>query len=113
MIYKIIKCNDKYSDKIVIETLDVKEMSKNKRISNKLQISSFRKFIEKLKNITDKENITLIEANKYYPSSKKCNKCGNIKKDLKLSERIYKCDNCGLVIDRDINAAINLAGYSN
>lgn len=113
VIYKIIKCNDKYSDKIVIETLDVKEMSKNKRISNKIQISSFRKFIEKLKNITDKENITLIEANKYYPSSKKCNKCGNIKKDLKLSERIYKCDNCGLVIDRDINAAINLACYSN
>ena len=113
VIYKIIKCNDKYSDKIVIETLDVKEMSKNKRISNKIQISSFRKFIEKLKNITDKENITLIEANKYYPSSKKCNKCGNIKKDLKLSERIYKCDNCGLVIDRDINAAINLACDSN
>ena len=87
-------------------------MSKNKRISSKLQISSFRKFIDKLKYITYKENIILIEANKYYPSSKKCNKCGLIKKELKLSERIYKCNKCGLVIDRDINAAINLANYS-
>ena len=113
VIYKIIK--DKESNtkinKVVIETLDMKEMSKNKRISNKIQISSFRKFIDKLKNITYKENITIIEANKYFPSSKKCSKCGNIKKELKLRERIYKCNKCGLVIDRDVNAAINLASY--
>ena len=113
VIYKIIK--DKESNtkinKVVIETLDMKEMSKNKRISNKIQISSFRKFIDKLKNITHKENITIIEANKYFPSSKKCSKCGNIKKELKLRERIYKCNKCGLVIDRDVNAAINLASY--
>ena len=87
-------------------------MAKNKNISSKLQISSFRKFINKLKYITYKENITLIEANKYYPSSKKCSSCKEIKKDLKLSDRIYKCDKCGLAIDRDINAAINLARYS-
>ena len=68
--------------------------------------------IDKTYYITYKENIILIEANKYYPSSKKCNKCGLIKKELKLSERIYKCNKCGLVIDRDINAAINLANYS-
>ena len=89
----------------------MKEMSKNKRISNKIQISSFRKFIDKLKNISNKENITIIEANKYFPSSKKCSKCGNIKKELKLRERIYKCNKCGLEIDRDVNAAINLASY--
>ena len=113
MIYKIIenKLNNTKIDKVVIETLDVKEMSKNKRISNKIQISSFRKFIDKLKYITYKENITIIEANKYFPSSKKCSKCGEIKKELKLKDRIYKCNNCGLVIDRDVNAAINLASY--
>ena len=114
VIYNIIndKTNNTKINKVVIETLDVKQMSKNKKISSKLQISSFRKFIDKLKYITYKENIILIEANKYYPSSKKCNKCGLIKKELKLSERIYKCNKCGLVIDRDINAAINLANYS-
>jgi len=113
VIYRIIKdkqSNSKIS-KVVIETLDMKEMSKNKRISNKIQISSFRKFIDKLKNISNKENITIIEANKYFPSSKKCSKCGNIKKELKLRERIYKCNKCGLEIDRDVNAAINLASY--
>ena len=113
VIYKIIenKLNNTKIDKVVIETLDVKEMSKNKRISNMIQISSFRKFINKLKYITYKENITTIEANKYFPSSKKCSKCGEIKKELKLKDRIYKCNNCGLVIDRDVNAAINLASY--
>ena len=50
-------------------------------------------------------------ANKYYPSSKKCNRCGEIKKELTLKDRIYKCNKCGLEIDRDINAAINLANY--
>ena len=114
VIYNIIynKIDNTKINKVVIETLDVKQMSKNKRISSKIQISSFRKFIEKLKYITYKENILLIEANKYYPSSKKCSKCKEIKKELKLSERIYKCDKCGLVIDRDINAAINLANYN-
>ena len=87
-------------------------MSKNKRISNKIQISSFRKFINKLKYIAYKENVSLIEADKYYPSSKKCSKCVEIKKELELGERIYKCGKCGLVIDRDVNAAINLASYN-
>ena len=48
---------------------------------------------------------------KFYPSSKTCSCCGNIKKDLKLSDRMYKCDVCGLVIDRDYNASINLTNY--
>ena len=58
-----------------------------------------------------KDSDPLIEANKYYPSSKKCNRCGEIKKELTLKDRIYKCNKCGLEIDRDINAAINLANY--
>ncbi|MEW6697609.1 MAG: zinc ribbon domain-containing protein, partial [Bacillota bacterium] len=51
-----------------------------------------------------------IEADAWYPSSKKCSRCGNIKKDLKLSDRTYTCE-CGLVTDRDLNATINLAQY--
>ncbi len=55
--------------------------------------------------------IEFIQVDKFYPSSKTCSCCGNIKKDLKLSDRMYKCDVCGLVIDRDYNASINLANY--
>ena len=54
----------------------------------------------------------LILADKWFASSKKCSRCGNIKSELKLSDRIYKCNKCGLEIDRDINAAINLKQYA-
>ena len=65
--------------------------------------------VKKTKEITNKLNITLKVASKYYPSSKLCSGCNNKKEDLKLSDRIYKCNKCGLIIDRDLNAAINLA----
>ena len=57
-----------------------------------------------------RDDIQLIVADRFYPSSKLCSCCGNIKKDLKLSDRIYKCD-CGNVIDRDFQASINLKAY--
>lgn len=55
--------------------------------------------------------IVFVEVDKWFPSSKRCSCCGSIKKNLKLSDRIYKCDNCGFVIDRDLNASVNLANY--
>ena len=55
--------------------------------------------------------IEFIQADRFYPSSKTCSCCGHIKKDLKLKDRIYKCDNCGLEIDRDFNASVNLSNY--
>ena len=55
--------------------------------------------------------IEFIQADRFYPSSKKCSCCGNVKKDLKLKERIYICNECGNRIDRDLNASINLANY--
>ena len=107
VIYDIIK---NYNPKqIVIETLDVNQMKENKNISSSIQITNFRKFINKIKEITNKLNITLKQVDKYYPSSKICSGCNNKKEDLKLSDRIYKCNKCGLIIDRDLNAAINLA----
>lgn len=51
-------------------------------------------------------------ADRFYPSSKICHVCGHVKKDLKLSDRLYRCDCCGNVIDRDVNASINLANYN-
>ena len=59
----------------------------------------------------EKQYQIYLEADQWYPSSKKCSRCGNIKKDLKLKDRIYKCEQCGLIIDRDYNASVNLAKY--
>ena len=56
--------------------------------------------------------IEFIQVDRFYPSSKTCSCCGSIKKDLKLKDREYKCDKCGLKIDRDYNASINLSNYS-
>ena len=97
--------------KIVVEDLDVKSMQQNKKISSLIQISSFIKFINKLIEKCSKHNIEIIKANRYYPSSKMCSKCKNIKEKLLLSERVYKCCNCNNKINRDYNAAINLANY--
>ena len=97
---------------IVVEDLDVKHMQQNKKISSLIQISSFRKFITKLKERCNKYNIEVKEANRYYPSSKMCSKCKAIKDKLLLSERTYKCLQCGNKINRDLNAAINLANYN-
>ena len=96
---------------IVVEDLDVKQMQQNKKISSLIQISSFRKFISKLKERCDKHNIEVKEADRYYPSSKMCSKCKNIKSKLLLNERVYKCSICNNKINRDLNAAINLANY--
>ena len=96
---------------IVVEDLDVKQMQQNKKISSLIQISSFKKFITKLKERCNKHNIEVKEADRYYPSSKMCSKCKNIKDKLLLSERVYKCSICNSKINRDLNAAINLANY--
>ena len=96
---------------IVVEDLDVKQMQQNKKISSLIQISSFRKFITKLKERCSKHKIEVKDADRYYPSSKMCSKCKAIKEKLLLSERTYKCLQCGNKINRDLNAAINLANY--
>ena len=99
--------------RIVIETLDIKSMQQNKKMSSLIQISSFRNFINTLKEKCIKQNVLITEADKYYPSSKMCSTCGSIKKDLLLSDRVYYCEACDYVINRDLNAAINLAKYIN
>lgn len=97
--------------KIVIEDLDVSRMLKNKHLSEKISEQNFYKFREILTYKCKLNNIELVTADKFYPSSKTCSCCGHIKQDLKLKDRIFKCPTCGFEIDRDLNAAINLANY--
>ena len=97
--------------RIVIEDLNIKGMLKNKYLSKAISEQNFYKFMNILKYKCEWNNIELIKADRFYPSSKKCSHCGNIKKDLKLKDRIYKCNICNLIIDRDFNASLNLANY--
>ena len=97
--------------RVVMEDLNVKGMMKNKHLSKAIAEQGFYEFIRQMKYKCKFNNIKFIQADRYYPSSKTCNCCGNIKKDLKLKDRVYVCDKCGLVIDRDKNASINLSNY--
>ena len=97
--------------KIVLEDLKVRNLMKNHYLAKSIADSKFYEFKRQILYKSEKYGIEVILANQFYPSSKTCSSCGNHKKDLKLSDRTYKCDQCGLIIDRDINAAINLANY--
>ena len=97
--------------RIVIEDLNVKGMMKNRHLSKAIAEQSFNRFSNVLKYKCEWNNIELLKVDRFYPSSKMCSCCGNIKKDLKLKDRIYNCTNCGLTIDRDYNASLNLANY--
>lgn len=97
--------------RIVMEDLNVTGMMKNKHLSKAIQEQCFNKFIILMEYKCNKYGIKFVKADRFYPSSKNCSCCGNKKKDLKLKDRVYVCDKCGLVIDRDKNASINLANY--
>ncbi len=95
---------------ICIEDLNVNGMMKNRHLSKAVQDQGFFEFRRQLEYKCNNHGIQLIVADRFYPSSKLCSCCGNIKKDLKLSDRIYKCD-CGNVMDRDFQASLNLRAY--
>lgn len=96
--------------KIVVEDLDVKSMLKNKHISKAVQDQGLYEFSKQIEYKSRLNGIEFIKASRWFPSSKLCSNCNNIKKDLKLSDRMYRCP-CGLLLDRDLNASINLANY--
>ncbi len=96
--------------RIVMEDLNVRGMMKNKHLAKAIQEQCFYEFIRQMEYKCRFNGIEFIQVPTFYPSSKMCSNCGSIKKDLKLSDRIYKCS-CGLEIDRDKNASINLANY--
>ncbi len=95
---------------ICIEDLNVSGMMKNKHLSRAVQQQGFYEFRRQIEYKSAWNNISVIIADRFFPSSKLCSCCGAIKKDLKLSGRIYRCE-CGNVIDRDYQAAINLKRY--
>ena len=107
---------------IVLEDIHVKEMSnkesridkdyKEKLASKNITEASMRKFRTMLINKINKYETTIVIANQYYASSKTCSVCGN-KQEMKVDKRTYKCEKCGLILDRDLNAAINLANFIN
>ena len=105
MVNEITRAKLKY---ITIEDLKVSNMIKNKHLSRAIQEQNFYAIRTKLINKCKERNIELRLVDTFYPSSKTCSCCGSIKKDLKLNDRIYKCYNCGLEMDRDYNASINL-----
>ena len=105
---KIIKLNPY---RVVMEGLNVSGMMKNKHLAEKIAEQKFYEFKRQMKYKCEFNKIEFFEADRWYPSSKACSCCKNIKKDLKLSDRTYICNECGLVIDRDKNASINLGNY--
>ena len=103
-IAEIVKTKPSY---ITIEDLNVKGMMKNRCLSKAVASQKFYEFRKRLKGKCDEKGIELRVADRFYPSSKTCHHCGSIRKNLKLSDRIYRCE-CGYVADRDLNAALNL-----
>ena len=97
---------------IVMEHLNIKGMIKNKHLSKAIAQQKLYEFKRQIQYKCQKYRIQFIEADKWFPSSKRCSSCGCIRKSLSLSERTYKCEDCSLVIDRDLNASINLSKYA-
>lgn len=96
---------------IVLEDLNVKGMMKNHHIAKAVQNQGFRRFRELIEYKAERNNIEVVIADRYYPSSKLCNCCGYKKVDLKLKDRTFVCPNCGYTEDRDFNASLNLKLY--
>ena len=104
-INELVKTKPAY---ITIEDLNISGMIKNKYLSKSIKDQKFYGFRQKLFNKCYFYGIELRIADRFYPSSKTCHQCGSIKNDLKLSDRVYKCSECGEMIDRDLNASLNL-----
>ena len=98
---------------IVLEDLNVRGMMSNRHLAKAVQEQGFYEFRRQIEYKAAWSGLRVVIADRFYPSSKTCIACGHVKKNLRLSERIYHCENCGNVIDRDLQAAINLKRYVN
>ena len=105
IIHSIVKIKPAF---IVIEDLNISGMMKNRHLSKAVAQQKFFEFKTKLISKCKEYNIELRVVDRWYPSSKLCHDCGHIKRDLKLSDRTYRCSECGYTEDRDINASLNL-----
>lgn len=93
---------------VCIEDLNVAGMVKNRRLARSVSDASLGEFRRQLEYKTARTGATLHVIDRWYPSSKTCSRCGRVKAKLSLAERVYTCDGCGLVMDRDLNAAVNI-----
>jgi putative transposase len=98
-------------DTIITEDLNVSGMMKNYHLAKSISDAGWSSFMTMLKTKAASRGKNIIEIGRFDPSSRMCSKCGNIKHDLKLSDRTYHCNECGLSIDRDLNAAINIKRF--
>lgn len=96
---------------IALEDLNIKGMMKNKHLSKAIQEQGLYDFKCKLSYKAEWNNIKIVDVPRFFPSSKTCSHCGSYKGDLKLSDRTYKCESCGMELDRDYNASLNLKQY--
>ena len=96
---------------IALEDLNIQGMMKNRHLAKSVQEQGLYEFKRKLSYKSEWNNIIIIDVPRFFPSSKTCSCCGSYKSNLKLSDRTYKCDNCGVEIDRDFNASLNLKHY--
>lgn len=110
IVNEVVKTKPQF---ITIENLNITGMMKNRHLSKAISNQKFYEFRTKLINKAKRLNIEIRLADTFYPSSKLCSCCGNIKHDLKLKDRIYKCNYCNLEIDRDYNASLNLMKCQN
>ena len=105
---KIVKL---YPYRVVMEDLNISGMMKNKHLSKAIQEQCLYEFIRQMKYKCEFNGIEFIQVDRFFPSSKKCSCCGEVKPSIKLKDRVYKCEYCGFEIDRDKNASINLGNY--
>ena len=96
---------------IVVEDLNVTGMMKNKHLSKAIGQQRFHEFTRQLQYKAEWNNIEFIVADRFFPSSKTCSQCGSYKKDLRLNDRKYICEDCGSILNRDYNASLNLKNY--
>jgi putative transposase len=94
--------------RVAIEDLNVSGMVKNHKLARAISDVGFGAFREYLSYKCKMYDVNLVLVDRFFPSSKTCSKCGNVKKELKLSQRVYTCNSCDLVIDRDLNASLNI-----
>ena len=110
MINEIVRTKPSY---IVIEDLNVSGMMKNRHLSKAVQEQRFYSIVTHLAQKCKENGIELRKVDRFYPSSKTCHNCGCVKTNLKLSDRTFVCEDCGFVIDRDLNASLNLRDCEN
>ena len=97
--------------RVVMEDLNISGMMKNKHLSKAIQEQCLHEWIRQMRYKCEWSGIEFVQADRFYPSSKTCSNCGCVKRNLKLKDRTFVCDECGFTIDRDYQAALNLMRY--